>query len=66
MIYLITFVSLATLVMFSQATYSVNEDDGPVQPVLDISKPSATDVTIRVTSTDGTAEGECCVVLINY
>ena len=52
--------------MFSQSTYSVDEDDGPAQPVLVLSNPSATDITVRVTSTDGTATGEYCGILINY
>ena len=65
MIILITFVSLV-LVMFSQATYSVNENAGPAQPVLVISNPPSTDITVQVTSTNGTAGGECCSILINY
>ena len=45
--------------MFNQSMYSVNEDAGPVQPVLVISNPSSTDIIVQVTSTDGFATGEC-------
>ena len=44
--------------MFSQTTYSVDEDDGPAQPVLVLSNPSSTDITVQVTNTDGSATGE--------
>jgi len=44
--------------MFEQPTYSVDEDDGPAQPVLVLSNPSSTDVTVQVFNTDGSATGE--------
>ena len=44
--------------MFSQTMYSVDEDDGPAQPVLVLSGPSSTDITVQVTNTDGSATGE--------
>ena len=43
---------------FNQSTYNVDEDDGPVQPVLLLSNPSSTDITISVFSTDGSATGK--------
>ena len=46
--------------------YSVDEDAGPVLPVLVISNPSSTNITVQVNSTDGSAEGEYCNILINY
>ena len=52
--------------IFNQSMYSVNEDAGPVQPVLVISNPSSTDITVQVTNTDGSATGEYCSILINY
>ena len=60
--------SLAITVRFSQTTYSVDEDDGPAQPTLVLSNPSATDITVPyiVTNTDGSATGEYCSILINY
>ena len=58
MIILITFVPLATFVMFSQATYSVNEDDGSVLPVLNISKSSPDNITVQVYNTDMSATGK--------
>ena len=49
---------LVTSVNFSQSTYSVNENSGVIQPVLVLSNPSSTDITIEVTSTDGSATGK--------
>ena len=46
--------------------YSVNEDTGPARPVLVISNPSSTNITVQVTNTDGSATGEYCSILINY
>ena len=45
-------------VRFEQSTYSVDEDDGPAQPVLVLSNPSSTDITVEVFNTDGSATGE--------
>ena len=56
----------AITVMFSQTTYSVNENAGPAQPVLVLSNPSTSDVTVEVTTTDGSATGEYCSILIKY
>ena len=52
--------------MFNQSMYSVNEDVGLAQPVLVISNPSSTDITVQVSNTDESATGECCSILINY
>ena len=51
---------------FSETTYSVDEDDGPAQPGLVLSNPSATTIIVNVTSSDGSATGEYCSILINY
>ena len=48
--------------MFNQSTYSVNEDDGPAQPVLVLSNPSSTDITVQVSTTNGSATGK----YVNY
>ena len=48
--------------MFNQSTYSVDEDDGPAQPLLILSNSSSTDITVEVTNTDGSATGEYSVV----
>ena len=50
--------------MFSQTTYSVSEDGGPVQPTLVLSNPSSTDITVQVTNTDGLATGEYYSILL--
>ena len=52
--------------MFSETMYSVNEDGGPAEIRLALSNPSSTDITIQVFSTDGSATGEYCSILINY
>ena len=57
--------------MFSETTYSVDEDAGPAQPVLVLNNPSSMNFTVQVTSAGGTATGgstigEYCSILINY
>ena len=47
---------------FSQSTYRVNESRGVVQPVLVLSNPSSTDITIEVLNIDITAVGELSLV----
>ena len=49
---------LDVTVRFSQSTYSVSEGAGAVQPVLVLSNPSSTDITVVVYNTNGTAFGE--------
>ncbi|XP_065892782.1 extracellular matrix organizing protein FRAS1-like [Dysidea avara] len=44
-------------VSFEQSAYSYDENNGPAQPVLVLSNPSSTDITVQVLSTDGTAIG---------
>ena len=36
------------ILRFNQTTYRINENDGPFQPVLVLSNPSLTDITIQV------------------
>ena len=36
------------ILRFNQTTYRINENDGPLQPVLVLSNPSLTDIIIRV------------------
>ena len=45
-------------VSFGQSTYSVNEDDGLVQPVLVLSNPSSTNITVQVRDNSNNATGE--------
>ena len=49
---------LVVTISFNQSTYSVDEDDGPAQPVLVLSNPSSTDISVQVRSNDITATGE--------
>ena len=56
--------NLAPTLKFNQSAYNVDEDDGPAQPVLVLSNPSSTDITISVFSTDGSATGKIvCICL---
>jgi len=45
-------------VRFKSAAYSVNEDKRQVQPVLVLSNPSSTNITVQVTDTENTATSE--------
>ena len=47
-----------SIVFFSQSNYSVNEKNGRVQPVLEVSNLVSIEFTVQVTSNDKTAEGE--------
>ena len=60
------FVVDTVVLSFIQSTYSVSEDDGPAQPVLVLSNPSSSNITVQVFNTDGSATGEYCSILINY
>ena len=43
---------------FSETTYSVDENAGPAQPLLVLSNPSSTDITVEVFDTSGSATSE--------
>lgn len=43
---------------FDQSTYIVDEDNGPVQPILVLSNPSTVLIIVQVNSTDGSALGK--------
>ena len=58
MMYLLYIRFLVSTVSFSQSTYSVNENDGSAQPVLVLSNPSSTDITVRVRDNSNIATGE--------
>ena len=51
------------VVFFRNSMYSVNEDDKLVQPVLILSDPLSTNITVEVFSTDGSATGEWQIVI---
>jgi len=46
---------IVTTVSFSQSTYNINEGAGAAQPVLVLSNPSSTDITVQVRDTENTA-----------
>jgi len=45
-------------VRFSESAYNVDEYDGPAQPILVLSNPSSTDITVQVSTAVRTATGE--------
>ena len=47
----------AATVSFNQSVYSVNENEGPVEPVIVLSNPSSTDVTVQIRERSGNATG---------
>ena len=50
--------------MFNQLTYNVDEDDGPIQPVVLISEPLSIDITVQIITIDGSATGEYYSILL--
>ena len=50
--------SVAPTVSFEQASYTVDEGDGSVEPLLVLSNPSSTDVIVQVHTIDGSATGK--------
>ena len=52
--------------MFSETMYSINENGGSAEIRLTLSGPSSTPTTVQVFTTDGSATGEYCSILINY
>ena len=55
---MIIYCNVGPTVSFESSTYTVNEDAGPAQPVLVLSNPSSTDISVQVNSMDETATGE--------
>ena len=49
--------------MFDQSAYNVNENAGPVQPVVLISEPLSIDITVQIITIDGSATGEYYSIL---
>ena len=54
--YILCFVAVS--VSFNQSTYTINESDRVVRPVLILSKSVTTNVTVRVDNSDNTASGK--------
>ena len=52
------FILVKNTVHFNQSKYTVDEGSSTVQPVLVLSNPSSTDITVQVRSNDITATGE--------
>jgi len=55
---MLLYLSSAITIQFEQSTYIVDEDDGPVQPVLVLSNPSSTSIIVQVRDIESAATGE--------
>ena len=53
-------------VNFERQTYTVNEDDINIEPVLVLSNPSSSVITVQVFSTDGSATGKQLTSFISH
>ena len=51
-------------VNFEQITYNVAEANGLVNPVLVLSNPSSTNITVEILSTEGSATGKYSVYVL--
>ena len=49
---------IGILLSFNETGYSIDESDGPVQPVLLLSNPSSTDIAIQIRDDGRTATSE--------
>jgi len=52
-------------VSFDQSSYSVDEDNGPAQPVLVLSNPSSINITVEVGDINITAMGNVMLRISN-
>ena len=55
---LIFFLILAVTLRFNPTIYSINENNGILQPILILSAPLLTDFTLQVINIDSTASGK--------
>ena len=58
LIFIFYLLAIAIVLFFNETIYSVNETLRHVQPVLVLSNPSSTDITVQVTDNNDTATGE--------
>lgn len=56
---------LDTTINFEKPAYSIDENDGAIHPVLTLSNPVSKDMTVKVLSSDGSANGEYMSLLKN-
>ena len=54
-----------TTVSFNQTTYTVDENNGPVHPVIVLSKPLLADITVEVGELSDTATGKLCYMWVH-
>ena len=58
---------VVTVVSFNQPSYSHIEGAGPVQPILVLSNPSSTEITVEVMNTNVSASGGSeCIHMLSY
>ena len=51
---------------FSQSTYGIEENAGPVQLELILNSPSTSNITVVIFSNDGSATGKFSVVITHF
>ena len=49
---------LVITLSFNQSKYTINENGGPLKPVLVLSNPSSFDITVYIMNNDNTATGK--------
>ena len=57
---------LDTTINFEKPAYGIEEYDGVIHPVLILSNPVLKDVTVKIISTDGSADGEYLYAIVCY
>ena len=62
--YVINLHFLVVVVSFNESAYNANENDEQVQPVLVLSQPSSTDISVLITVLDGNATGQLISILL--
>ena len=55
---------LVVVVSFNESAYNANENNEQVQPVLVLSQPSSTDISVLITVLDGNATGQLISIFI--
>ena len=55
---------IVTTISFNQSTYSVYENNGPVQPVLVLSNPLSVDIDVQVRDSSVAATRKSSVIII--
>ena len=55
---------VAVIIKFENSSYSIDERNRPVKPVLILSNPSSTNITVNILNIDDTATGMYSLVIL--